>query len=495
MSNQEMPPMKRKGGLDNDEEENSKKSKIECESEQADPQDQGNIQDAHLSNETLADSTSEGAKEVDTDQSSPEPVQPCGKLLICGGTNWDMVGRKEVPKSGVNTGGPNLWEPHSISSLTSIRVQHVASGPSSCHSIIICEGGTAMSFGRNDKGQLGHGDTVRCDKPKVIESLKTQTIVQASCGKAHSLLLTAEGILFGFGDNKSAQLGQGHQKALMPKPVQIVHPGNKKIIKASCGAEFSMFIDESNLLYSFGRPEYGQLGHNTDGQYFVSANKLAFNCEVLPRHVAVFVEKTKDGFTHIIDDVKIVDVSCGVNHTIARDSKDRLFTWGFGGYGRLGHHQPKDELIPRLVSFFKGKSVSSIHAGATYSMAVSGGQLYFWGLTKSTGDATMYPKPVRDMSGWDVRSVGCSKTSIVLAADDSVVSWGPSPTYGELGYGLKKGGQKSSTNPKIVEPLEGIYIQEVTCGFGHTLFIARDDEKDLPLLNKLPVYDPEKASG
>jgi len=33
-------------------------------------------------------------------KSSPEPGQPCGKLLICGGTNWDMVGRKEVPKSG-----------------------------------------------------------------------------------------------------------------------------------------------------------------------------------------------------------------------------------------------------------------------------------------------------------------------------------------------------------------------------------------------------------
>ena len=77
-----------------------------------------------------------------------------------------------------------------------------------------------------------------------------------------------------------------------------------------------MFIDENKLLYSFGRPEHGQLGHNTDGQYFVSANKLSFSCEVLPRHVAVFVEKTKDGFTHIIDDVKIVDVSCGNNHTV-----------------------------------------------------------------------------------------------------------------------------------------------------------------------------------
>ena len=77
-----------------------------------------------------------------------------------------------------------------------------------------------------------------------------------------------------------------------------------------------MFIDENNLLYSFGRPEHGQLGHNTDGQYFVTANKLAFNCEVLPRHVAVFVEKTRDGFTHILDDVKIVDVSCGNNHSV-----------------------------------------------------------------------------------------------------------------------------------------------------------------------------------
>ena len=58
---------------------------------------------------------------------------------------------------------------------------------------------------------------------------------------------------------------------------------------------------------------------------------------------------------------------------------------------------------------------------------------------------------------------------------------------------MRKGGQKSSTNPKIVEPLEGVYIQEVACGYGHTLFIARDEERDLPLLNKLPVYDPDKV--
>jgi len=31
---------------------------------------------------------------------------------------------------------------------------------------------------------------VRCDKPKIIESLKHYTVAQASCGKGHTLLLT-----------------------------------------------------------------------------------------------------------------------------------------------------------------------------------------------------------------------------------------------------------------------------------------------------------------
>lgn len=60
------------------------------------------------------------------------------------------------------------------------------------------------------------------------------------------------------------------------------------------------------------------------------------------------------------------------------------------------------------------------------------GMVYLFGLTKKTGEANMYPKPIRDLQGWKVRSVGCSYTSIVVAADESVIAFGPSPTYGEL---------------------------------------------------------------
>lgn len=60
------------------------------------------------------------------------------------------------------------------------------------------------------------------------------------------------------------------------------------------------------------------------------------------------------------------------------------------------------------------------------------GAVYFFGQTKKTGEAWMYPKPIQDLHGWNVRSVGCANTSIVIAADESVIAWGPSPAFGEL---------------------------------------------------------------
>ena len=99
----------------------------------------------------------------------------------------------------------------------------------------------------------------------------------------------------------------------------------------------------------------------------------------------------------------------------------------------------------------------------------------------------MYPKHIQDLNGWNVRSVGCANKSIVVAADDSVISWGPSPTFGELGYG--DGKSKSSTIPLEVKPLEGIYIHNVSTGYGHSLYIGRDDsEEEKTLIENLPEW-------
>jgi alpha-tubulin suppressor-like RCC1 family protein len=85
----------------------------------------------------------------------------------------------------------------------------------------------------------------------------------------------------------------------------------------------------------------------------------------------------------------------------------------------------------------------------------------------------MYPKPVQDLSGWNISEIGTSLTSTMIVADDSLIAWGASPTYGELGLGDM---MKSSTTPKEVNKLEGMKITQVTMGNSHTLMLVNTDD-------------------
>ncbi|KFM78642.1 Protein RCC2-like protein, partial [Stegodyphus mimosarum] len=441
--------------------------------------------------EEQKDNTIQSAEQRDKKHIRLEGSKTAGTLLFCGGTNWDLIGRKELPKTAKGAVGRNLWGPHRLASLQGIRVVSVFAGSCAVHSVIIIEGGQALTWGRNDKGQLGHCDTKRRDIPTVVETLKDHHIVAAACGRGHTLFLSERGIVYSCGDNKMGQCGLGSQNTTINIPTKIAFKG-RSITKVACGAEFSVIVDVRGGMHSFGCPEYGQLGHNSDGRYFVTSNKLSFRCELAPRRIIAYIEKTREGHVTLVDDVQIVSVACGINHSVAVDTKKRCFSWGFGGYGRLGHAEQKDEMVPRLIKSFDGpnRGVKKVFAGGTYSMAVNElDVLFFWGQNKRAGEATMYPKPVPDLVGWQVRDVGCSNCSIVCVADESVISWGPSPTYGELGYGESR--PKSSTTPQEVKPLDGIHIHAVACGYGHTLLIARDDsEEDRNKLNQLPEYTP-----
>ncbi|XP_065431289.1 protein RCC2 isoform X1 [Chrysemys picta bellii] len=416
-----------------------------------------------------------------------------GQLLIFGATNWDLIGRKEVPKQQVayRNLGQNLWGPHRYGCLSGIQVRTVVSGPCAAHSLLITTEGKLWSWGRNEKGQLGHGDTKRVEAPKLIEVLSNEVIASAACGRNHTLALTESGSVFAFGENKMGQLGLGNQTDAVPSPTQIMYNG-QPITKMACGAEFSMIMDCKGNLYSFGCPEYGQLGHNSDGKFIARAQRIEYDCELVPRRVAIFIEKTKDGQILPVPNVVVRDVACGANHTLVLDSQKRVFSWGFGGYGRLGHAEQKDEMVPRLVKLFDfpGRGAAQIYAGYTCSFAVSEtGGLFFWGATNTSRESTMYPKAVQDLCGWKIRSLACGKSSIIVAADESTISWGPSPTFGELGYGDHK--PKSSTAAQEVKTLDGIYPEQVAMGYAHSLVIARDEsEVEKEKLKKLPEYNP-----
>lgn len=60
------------------------------------------------------------------------------------------------------------------------------------------------------------------------------------------------------------------------------------------------------------------------------------------------------------------------------------------------------------------------------------GAVYLFGQMSSRGEANMYPKPVQDLHGWNLRSVGTCSIGLVAAADDSCIVWGSGTSSGEL---------------------------------------------------------------
>ncbi|GJP44503.1 hypothetical protein CLOM_g3896 [Closterium sp. NIES-68] len=75
------------------------------------------------------------------------------------------------------------------------------------------EGGDVYSWGGNQFGQLGTGDTAAKVLPTLLDcpSLDTRAVKAISCGARHSAAVTTDGTLFVWGSNKFGQLGIGHK--------------------------------------------------------------------------------------------------------------------------------------------------------------------------------------------------------------------------------------------------------------------------------------------
>ncbi|XP_020576302.1 protein RCC2 isoform X2 [Phalaenopsis equestris] len=389
-----------------------------------------------------------------------------GELLYCGGTIWENMGRRTAAAES------NLVSPTRLRTFVGVDIRFVASGCSSCHCVALDVGGRCYTWGRNEKSQLGHGDTLNRNLPTFVHGLSKHKIVSAATGRNHTVVITDDGKSFSFGFNKHGQLGTGSTRnEIEAFPVAS---SVSEVTTAACGADFTVWLSsvEGSSILTAGLPQYGQLGHGTDNEYNTkeSSVKLAYEPQSRPRAIASLSGKT------------ITKVACGTNHTVAVDSDGFVYTWGFGGYGRLGHREPKDEWVPRLVEVFQRKNVlphdAVISAGSVNSACTGGGgQLYMWGKLKTTGDEWMYPKPVLDLSGWNIRCMASGNMHHVIGADDSCISWGHAQ-YGELGYGQL--GPKTSTIPKKVDSLEGMHVKRENIG---------------DLLDKLEVYDGETAEG
>ncbi|PAA79060.1 hypothetical protein BOX15_Mlig028728g2 [Macrostomum lignano] len=429
---------------------------------------------------------------------APDDSSP-GEVLWCGTTKWQLLHDKKAKL-------PNLFSPHRMESLIGVRISKVFSGTAACHVVLVTVEGQALTFGRNQLGQLGVGDKVTSVQARPVEALRNIRVVSAACGRSHTLFLTSRGEVFACGDNRSGQLGIGSVAngkdtgVPTPKPMAMPTVGSRRIAQVEAGGDFSLLIDSSGMMFTCGHPENGQLGHGSDSQYF-EGTKLVHKMESRPAPIVSFLREEegrggRPGAKSVIEGVRVIAASCGPSHCACLDSEGRLWTWGFGGYGRLGHNSTRNELRPRLVNYFSNtrQCVDRVSCGGAYTIATTAPAnssappvTYLWGQQKSSGEANMYPKALMDLSGWSVRRLSAGNRSCAVLADTSCITWGPSPTFGELGHGDMV---KSSARPMVCKALERVRVAEVAMGYAQCVFLVplKSDGSDAEeKLGKYPV--------
>lgn len=79
----------------------------------------------------------------------------------------------------------------------------------SSHTLLLTEDGEVLSCGIDDYGRLGTGASGNATTPEPLVELVDETIVQAKAGNAHSIALSENGKVFTWGRNDAGQLGHG----------------------------------------------------------------------------------------------------------------------------------------------------------------------------------------------------------------------------------------------------------------------------------------------
>ena len=66
--------------------------------------------------------------------------------------------------------------------------------------------------------------------------------------------------------------------------------------------------------------------------------------------------------------VKVAHVAAGAIHTVICTAEGRVWTFGHGGHGRLGHGGNTDEMVPRIVEGLVGVKVAQVAAGHEHTV-------------------------------------------------------------------------------------------------------------------------------
>lgn len=160
---------------------------------------------------------------------------------------------------GVSTTN-NIQTPRLVPVLSQYVVKKVAVHSGGKHALALTLDGKVFSFGEGESGKLGHGNCITLEKPKMIDALRNKRIRDIACGSSHSAAITSSGELYTFGLGEYGRLGHGDNTTqLKPKLVQALV--GQRVIQVACGSRDAqtLALVEGGKIYSWGDGDFGKV--------------------------------------------------------------------------------------------------------------------------------------------------------------------------------------------------------------------------------------------
>nr|XP_047122358.1 uncharacterized protein LOC101237479 isoform X1 [Hydra vulgaris] len=343
--------------------------------------------------------------------STPRARIACGRNHIAFVTN-----NKELYTWGKECGGrkdnvQNTCLPMRMENLHNQGIQVVSVACGEFHTIALCEEGV-YSWGSNEYGQLGVGDTRTRYRPVLITHISSKQIVSVVCGAYHTLAITSDYKVYSWGWGVHGQLGlKSVENQLTPKQIDLLD--SHKVIQAAAGYAHSAVLTSQRYVYTFGADLYGQLGIGShykqvipqlvdsltlDSIYLISCGP--FETIAISEDQTIFcwgrnyhqfyicakaesskygrkmASNTKDLNHRFYPETlqfqlqhPITQIFCGNWHYIILTSVNQVYTWGYNDCGQLGHYNKIDQSAPRLVKALIRRAIIGVAVGAEFSVA------------------------------------------------------------------------------------------------------------------------------
>jgi len=247
------------------------------------------------------------------------------------------------------------------------------------HTVALASDGRVYAWGDNTYGQLGDGTTTSSTTPvavQMIGALSRQTVIAIAGAESHTVALTSEGKVYGWGRNNEGELGDGTTiSRTTPVAVDMSGALSGKVVTAiTVGDEHTVALTSDGRVYAWGRNTYGQLG---DGTFTNRTTPVAVNT------------------SGVLSGKIVTAIAAGGDHTVALTSDGQVFDWGNNSYGQLGNGTIAHNSMP-VAAFsggvLAGKIVTAIAAGGVHTLArISDGRVYAWGNNSygELGDGTI----------------------------------------------------------------------------------------------------------